>query len=350
MRVESDEGGASSAAAWKAICRSQVVIEFAPDGTVLWANDLFLEAMGYRLDEVVGRHHRIFCDPEHAATPAYAAFWRKLGTGAFDTGEYPRRTKDGRTVWLQASYNPVLDAEGRPSKILKIATDVTRDRTEQAEFKGKVDAIDRSQAVVEFDLQGHVLAANANFTALFGYAEADILGRHHRMFCDAELANDPQYRRFWERLGRGEYEGGRYLRRARDGQAIWIQATYNPVFDAAGRPLKVVKFATDISGEVRLEQELQTRLAEAGRLQSDLEERSADLERTMDQLSGIVTAINGIAAQTNLLALNATIEAARAGDAGRGFAVVAAEVKKLAGDTRLATERAAQMMQGRNAA
>ena len=212
--------------------------------------------------------------------------------------------------------------------------------SDHAEIAGRMAAIDRSQAIIEFDLAGTVLAANDNFCRLFGYAENEIVGRHHRLFCDPLYTRSTEYRQFWDKLGRGEYDAGRYCRRARDGSEVWIQATYNPIFDTLGNPLKVVKFASDVSGQVALEQEVRARLEDVEQLRATADDQHEALRRTIANVAAIVDAIGQIAHQTNLLALNATIEAARGGDAGRGFAVVANEVKKLAGDTREATNRA----------
>jgi methyl-accepting chemotaxis protein len=286
----------------------------------------------------------MFCAPETARSADYAAFWAKLGGGAFDGGLYRRVSKDGRDVWLQATYNPILDPDGRPIKIVKFATDITRTRQRDAEYAGRLDAIDRSQAVIEFDLDGRITKANRNFLAVFGYEKADVVGHHHSMLCDEAETRSAAYAEFWRRLARGEFDAGRYRRIGRGGREIWIQASYNPILDAEGRPRKVVKIATDVTRQVKLEREVQARLEEGQRFQAELQRGKEQLEGTMAELATIVTAIGGIAVQTRLLALNATIEAARAGDAGRGFAVVANEVKKLAGDTRHATERATGMM------
>jgi len=340
-------GHGSDSGAWAALCRSQAVVEFDLSGTILWANDIFLSLSGYPLEEIVGKHHRLLCTPEESESEGYALFWAKLARGEFESRECKRLGRNGDEFWLQASYNAVVDAGGRPVRILGLATDVSARRREHADYAGMVAAIDRSQAVIEFGLDGTILAANGNFLRIFGYSADEIVGRHHRILCDDQLVRSPEYHALWQRLGRGEFDSGRYLRRARNGNPIWIQASYNPVFDADGRPLKVVKFATDVSEQARLEQEVEARLTESHAFQSRLEARGDDLREMIGKVSTIVASINEIAAQTNLLALNATIEAARAGDAGRGFAVVASEVKKLASDTRTATEAATRMMNER---
>jgi methyl-accepting chemotaxis protein len=326
------------------LCLSQAVIEFAPDGTILWANDLFLRMFGYDLSEVVGRHHRMFCTDEDATSEGYRRFWAKLGRGAFDAGVYKRRDSSGADVWLQASYNPVLGPDGLPVKIIKVASDITQAMTRNAEVEGKITAIERSQAVVEFDLRGYVIEVNENFLRTFGYRREELIGQHHRILCDEDDARAPDYRAFWQRLGRGEFDSGRYRRRSRDNREIWIQASYNPIFDADGHPRKILKIASDVTRQVQLEQEVQERLDEGLRFQRELEMQKRELQATMAQLAEIVSAIGEIASQTNLLALNASIEAARAGEAGRGFSVVAQEVKKLANDTRAATQKAGAMM------
>jgi methyl-accepting chemotaxis protein len=333
--------------AWTAICRSQAVIEFDLLGNILWANDLFLDRIGYRLEDLTGRHHRMLCTADYVASSAYAAFWEKLGRGEYDAGEYKRIGANGREIWLQATYTPILDSDGRPERVLKIASDITETRLRNAEFEAKLMAIDRSLAVIEFDLTGRVLSANDNVLEILGYERNHIVGQHHSLLCKRDLVNSAEYKAFWQRLARGEFDAGRYQRQGPNGEEIWIHATYNPIFDADGRPWKVVKIASDITRQVALEKEAQTRLEESRAFQKLLQERSMDVESMLRQLSHIVETISGIASQTNLLALNATIEAARAGEAGRGFAVVASEVKKLAHDTRAATEDAAAMLNER---
>jgi methyl-accepting chemotaxis protein len=239
------------ASIYEALDRVQAIIEFNLDGTVVSANENFLRVVGYDSDEVVGKHHRIFCDPSYAESAAYAEFWQKLGRGEYHTDEFKRITKDGTEVWLQASYNPVFDEDGKPVRVIKFATDVTANKLQTAEYEGKIEAINRAQAVIEFDLEGRVLAANENFLKIFGYGLDEVVGKHHRIFCEPGYAESPEYAQFWQKLGRGEYEADEFKRITKDGAEIWLQATYNPIFDMEGRPLKVVKFASDITVEVQ---------------------------------------------------------------------------------------------------
>ncbi|WP_366931185.1 methyl-accepting chemotaxis protein [Sphingomonas sp.] len=227
---------------------------------------------------------------------------------------------------------------------MTVSIDDDNDTPTQMESAARMAAIDRSQAIIEFDLQGNVIEANDNFCHLFGYSRGEIVGRHHRMFCDTEYAHSDDYRRFWTKLGRGEFDSGRYCRIGRGGREVWIQATYNPLLDADGNPRKVIKFASDVTAQVVLEREAQARLYEVEELRAEADTRHRELQDTIAAVGAIVDSIGQIAHQTNLLALNATIEAKRAGDAGRGFAVVAQEVKKLAADTREATRRAGRLI------
>ena len=238
-------------AIYQALDRVQAIIEFDLDGTVVSANQNFLNLFGYDLDEVVGKHHSIFCDPEYAKSDEYAEFWQKLGRGEFHEAEFKRLAKGGEELWLRASYNPVLDKDGKPVKVMKFATDVTATKLQNAEFEGKIQAIDRAQAVIEFDLDGTVITANENFLAIFGYGLDEVVGKHHRIFCEPGYSESPAYAEFWQKLSRGEYESDEFKRLAKDGTELWLQASYNPIFDADGRPLKVVKFASDITDEVQ---------------------------------------------------------------------------------------------------
>ncbi|GJJ01929.1 methyl-accepting chemotaxis protein [Duganella rhizosphaerae] len=254
--------------------RVQALIEFDLDGTILHANDNFLKTVGYTLEEVQGKHHSIFCDPEYAKTPEYKDLWARLGRGEYDCGDYKRVAKGGREVWINASYNPIIDAEGKAYKVIKFATVITDSKIKNAEYESKVAAISKAQAVIEFDMTGHVLNANENFLNAMGYVLDDIKGEHHRMFCETEYANSSEYKRFWQKLNRGEFDSGRYKRIGNNGKTIWIQATYNPVLDLNGKPYKVVKFASDITDQVNLENSV------AAKAESD----GAKIKRLLDSV------------------------------------------------------------------
>jgi len=262
---------ATVSALWKAVDRVQALIEFDLDGTILTANENFLATVGYTLDEIRGKHHRMFCDATVAASAEYKEFWVRLGRGEYDAGEYRRLGKGGREIWLQASYNPILDARGKPLKIVKFATDVTALKARTAEFEGKVRAIDLAQAVIEFELDGTIITANENFLATTGYTLDEIRGRHHRMFCDATVVASAEYKEFWTRLGRGQFEGGEYRRVGKAGQEIWLQATYNPILDAAGKPVKIVKFASDVTMQKARTSEFECKVAAISRVQAMIE-------------------------------------------------------------------------------
>ena len=230
-----------------AIGKAQAVIEFSLDGRILNANDNFCAAVGYRIDEIKGQHHAMFVTPEERQSAEYAAFWAKLGRGEFDAGQYKRVGKGGREIWIQASYNPILDPSGKPFKVVKYATDITQAKLQAADYEGQLKAISKAQAVIEFTLDGKVLTANDNFCAALGYRLDEIVGQHHSLFVDADTRNSAAYAQFWTKLGRGEFDGGTYKRIAKGGREIWIQATYNPIIGPDGKPLKVVKYATDIT-------------------------------------------------------------------------------------------------------
>jgi methyl-accepting chemotaxis protein len=254
-----------------AILRSQAVIEFDLQGQILDANDNFLGALGYTLAEIKGQHHSMFATPEYRSSPEYRAFWDRLGRGEFDAGQYKRIAKGGREIWIQASYNPVFDASGKPVKVVKFATDITEATRERADAAGKLEAISRSQAVIEFDTKGTILTANDNFLGALGYTLAEIKGQHHSMFATPEYRSSPEYRAFWDKLGRGEFDAGQYKRIAKGGREIWIQASYNPVFDASGKPVKVVKFASDITAAKQTEADMTGRLSAIDRAQAAIE-------------------------------------------------------------------------------
>ncbi|KPY22316.1 putative biofilm dispersion protein BdlA [Pseudomonas coronafaciens pv. porri] len=355
-----------------ALEKSMAVVELGLDGKVLRANDKFLATMGYRAEELITKTHRDFCDPTLLRSREYADLWTSLKAGKFISGTFKRLNKNGHSVWLEASYNPVVDAQGNVFKVVKYALDVTERVMLENETNSKLAAVDRAMAICEFEPNGNVITANNNFLNVMGYALAEIKGKHHRSFCEPTLANSPEYSEFWRKLNHGEFIGDQFKRLGKHGRVVWLEATYNPVFDVDGKLYKIVKFASDITHRVEKQEadahgasrayhisaetekvaeqgtlviqetaremrQIAENIGASAKLVSQLGERS-------EQITAIVNTIRGIADQTNLLALNAAIEAARAGDQGRGFAVVADEVRQLAGRTSGSTAEIAEMI------
>jgi methyl-accepting chemotaxis protein len=246
-----------------AINKSQAVIEFTPEGNILHANANFLGAIGYTIDEIKGQHHSMFVEPAYRASEEYKQFWAKLARGEFDAAQYKRIAKGGREIWIQASYNPILDAQGKTIKVVKFATDITAQKMANANFEGMVSAVDKSQATIEFELDGTIITANENFLKTMGYVLAEVKGKHHSMCVEPEYAASNDYKLFWEKLRRGEYDAAQYKRVGKGGKEVWIQASYNPILDMNGRPFKVVKFASDITAQVKASQMLQLAVEQA---------------------------------------------------------------------------------------
>jgi methyl-accepting chemotaxis protein len=384
-----------------ALSKAQGMIEFSPTGEILNANDNFLKVMGYRLDEIKGRHHSIFVDEATRNSRDYAQLWQSLREGRPGQVEMIRRlAKGGREVWIHGSYNPVFDRRGHVCKVVKLASDVTVDRQRALDVQGQLAALNRAQAVISFAMDGTILDANENFLKAMGYRLDQIQGRHHSMFVDPQEVATDSYRSLWAGLRAGRFSQAEFKRLAAGGRVIYIQATYNPILDEDGKPVKVVKFATDVTAAVearqRNEQTLSAVQSYLGDIVSAVEQSNNQAEnatqasertsvsvaaiasgseqldasiqeiaRSMSHsksatekafeeatvvdaatqrllnstqsMDGIVKLIQDIAGRINMLALNATIESARAGEAGRGFAIVAGEVKSLARQAASAT-------------
>jgi methyl-accepting chemotaxis protein len=278
-----------------AINRSQAVIKFMLDGTVITANDNFLKTMGYTLDEVKGKHHGMFVDPAYRSSDDYRRFWEKLGRGEYEAAQYKRIAKGGKEVWLQASYNAIFDSKGKPFKVVKYATDITEQKMQNANSDGQLAAINKAQAVIEFTLDGKVITANGNFLKAVGYTLDEIKGQRHSMFVDPAYRSSDDYRRFWEKLGRGEYEAAQYKRLGKGGTEIWLQASYNPIMDSNGNPFKVVKFATDVTAQVTANQALQAavQVVVAAVNENDLTPRIL-MEGKSGDIATLANGINGL--------------------------------------------------------
>lgn len=342
----------------KALDRSMMIIEFSSDGIILAVNQNFLSAMGYGRDEVVGKHHRMFCLPEYTTSRDYAEFWQKLQMGQFMSGRFHRLTKSGADVWVEASYNPIINGAGETVGILKIAQDVTDRAMGEVMSRQTLDAAKEAMVMVEFDRQACVTWANQKFLRATGYSLEEIKGMHHRNFCDPTFASSDEYHDFWNTLWGGSSVSGRFKRFSKTGDQIWLEASYTPIKDEHGNVCAVVKLASNVTQVQRNTLEDRVKILESVRLMTvsktdaataqnyarDTENYMKNLSSAIDTATGearnltkvserigvITKAISEIAAQTNLLALNAAIEAARAGEYGRGFAVVADEVRKLA--------------------
>ena len=325
-----------------AIGKAQAVIEFSLDGRILRANANFLNALGYALEEVQGQHHSLFVDPVQRSSPEYRMFWEKLGRGEYDAGQYRRIGKGGREVWIQASYNPIMDLNGKPFKVVKYATDITEQKLRAADYEGQLAAISKAQAVIEFDLGGKILNANDNFLNALGYSLAEVRGQHHSLFVEPAQRSSPEYRMFWEKLGRGEYDAGQYKRIGKGGREIWIQASYNPIMDMNGKPFKVVKYATDVTEQVRAAQVLAMAVQQTQDVVSAAKEGDLTSRIPLDGKSGSIEALCG---GVNALVENMASIVGQIKTAGDSINVAAREIAAGNQDLSARTEQQAASLE-----
>ena len=322
-----------------AINRSQAVIEFDLQGRVTRANANFLDVMGYSMEEIKGQHHRMFVEKTQADSKEYEAFWDKLRSGQYETGEFKRIHKHGQEIWIQASYFPILDPQGAPFKIVKYAQDVTEQVNMRADFKGQLEAINKSQAIIEFDMQGRINGANENFLSAMGYTMDEIKGKHHRVFVASSYAESHAYEIFWDTLSKGSYQVGEYKTFGKNGKEVWLQASYNPILDNNGNPFKVVTYATDITQQVIMRNYLQESFAKIDENAQHLSASSEELSAVSDQMGDNAERTSQ---QANLVAAAAEEVSVNIQTVAAGAEEMSASIKEVARSANEASEVAGE--------
>lgn len=311
-----------------AIDASNAVIEFQTDGTILNANELFLKALKYRLEDIQEKHHRIFCEDTYTRSIEYQHFWEELQNGKPQVGEFKRIAKDGSEVWIQGSYTPVKNEKDEVVKVIKIATVVTKQKLQNADYQGQIDAVSKSNAVIEFNMDGTIIRANDNFLKTVGYTLEEIKGRHHQMFVDAEYARSTEYRNFWDTLNRGEFFVGTYTRLNKSGKEIYLQASYNPILDLNGKPFKVVKYALDMTEIIRVIKAMANgNLSERCSTAVDNSGLTAEINRALDNLN---TVMGNISQGSEVVAKSSDLLQKKVEDMKRNTTEVAAAISQMA--------------------
>ena len=322
-----------------AIRRSQAVIEFDLDGTILDANDNFLSAMGYSLEEVRGKHHGMFVEPKFKASAEYRRFWADLKEGEFKSGEFKRIAKGGREVWIQASYNPILDTNGTPVKVVKFASDVTEAKLRSADCDGQIDAIRKAQAVIEFELDGTIIDANENFLNVTGYSLEEVVGKHHSMFVEPEMRRSTEYKQLWADLNNGKFKSARFKRIGKGGTVVWIQASYNPIMDPEGRVFKVVKFASDITQAVAAEKREKEMTASLKQTLNVVNQNAQALSASSEELSSVAQQMSSNSEETTN---QSDVSAAAAEQVSKNVATVATAAEQMSASTREIAKNASE--------